>query len=87
MPYIEQGIRASLDDGRKAQKGGELNYQISKLLNDFCAMKGLSYTTVNEAVGALECAKLEFYRKVAAEYEDKKEIENGTVWNYKSLPA
>ncbi len=80
MPYIEQGIRASLDDGRKATKGGELNYQFSKLLNDFVAMKGLSYATINEAIGALESAKLEFYRRVAGPYEDKKIIENGEVY-------
>lgn len=87
MPYLEKGIRASLDDGRKATKGGELNYQISTLLNDFCAMKGLSYATVNEAIGALECAKLEFYRRIAAPYEDQKIGENGDVYVFKSTGA
>lgn len=80
MPYLEQGVRASLNDGRKAQKGGELNYQISKLLNDFVAMKQLNYATINEAVGALECAKLEFYRRVAADYENLKATQNGEVF-------
>ncbi len=83
MPYLESGIRESLDGGRKALKGGELNYQISTLLNSFVAMKGLSYATINEAMGALSCAQAEFYRKVAADYEDLKEVHNGTVWNYK----
>ena len=81
MPYLEQGIRASLDDGRKPLIGGELNYLISKMLNDFVAMKGISYATVNEAMGAIESAKLEFYRRVAAPYEDKKIIANGEVYN------
>jgi len=72
MPYLNSGIKESLDQGRKALIGGELNYQVSKLLNDFVSMKGLSYATINEAIGAIEAAKLEFYRKVAAEYEDKK---------------
>ena len=27
----------------------------------------------------LECCKLEYYRKVAAPYEDQKEFENGAV--------
>lgn len=80
MPYLEAGIRASLNEGRKATKGGELNYQISKLLNDFVVMKGLSYATINEAMGALESAKLEFYRRVAGPYENKKIIENGEVY-------
>ena len=84
MPYLEMGIRASLDDGRKATKGGELNYQISKLLNDFVAMKGLSYATINEAIGAVECAKAEFYARVARPYEELKAKTNGEV--YTCLP-
>lgn len=80
MPYLDKGVRASLDDGRKAQKGGELNYQISRLLNDFVSMKGLSYATVNEAMGALECAKQEFYARVARPYESLKAIQNGEVY-------
>jgi len=80
MPYLEQGIRESLDQGRKPTKGGELNYLISKMLNDFVAMKGLSYNTINEAMGAVDSAKLEFYRRVAGPYEDKKAIMNGEVF-------
>ena len=80
MPYLEQGIRASLESGRKALKGGELNYQISKLLNDFVQMKTISYATINEAMGAIESAKLEFYRRVAAPYEKLKAIQNGEVY-------
>ena len=80
MPYLDAGIRASLNDGRKATKGGELNYQISQLLNDFVAMKGLSYATINEVVGAVESAKLEFYRRVAAPYETLKACQNGEVF-------
>lgn len=80
MPYLTQAERASIDDGRKALKGGDLNYQFSKLVNDFLAMKGLSYSAINEAVGALECAKLELYRRIASPYEDKKAIANGEVY-------
>ena len=80
MPYLNKAIRSSLDDGRKAQKGGELNYQVSKLLNDFVMMKGLSYATCNEAIGALECAKLEFYRAVIGPYEELKAKQNGEVY-------
>ena len=87
MPYIEHGIRESLNGGRKATKGGELNYQVSKLLNDFVAMKGLSYATINEAIGALECAKLEFYRRVAVPYENKKAIANGEVYVFQKMEA
>ncbi len=80
MPYLEAGIRASLLDGRKAQKGGELNYLISCLLNDFVQMKGLSYATINEAIGAVECAKQEFYSRIATPYESLKAKQNGEVY-------
>jgi len=60
--------------------GGELNYQFSKLVNDFIANRGLSYSVINELIGALECAKLEVYRRVAAPYEDKKALANGEVY-------
>jgi len=80
MPYLNLAERASLDDGRKALNGGDLNYQFSRLVNDFLAMKGLSYSAINEAIGALECAKLELYRRIAAPYEDKKAIANGEVF-------
>jgi len=34
-----------------------------------------------DAIGALECAKLELYRRVAAPYEDTKIAENGDVYD------
>lgn len=83
MPYLDKGVRASLEQGRKPTTGGELNYLISSMLSDFMAMKGLSYAAINEAMGALACAQAEFYQKVARGYEDQKEVQNGTVWNYK----
>lgn len=80
MPYIDLHTRGNLDDGQKALKPGELNYQVSKLCNDYIAMRGLSYTVLNELVGVLECAKLELYRRIAVPYEDKKLGENGEVY-------
>lgn len=87
MPYLEKGIRESLDQGRKALKGGEINYQVSKLANDFLAMKGLSYATINELIGALECAKLELYAIVARPYEDQKARSNGEVYVFSKESA
>ncbi len=80
MPYLESGVRASLAEGRVPTKGGELNYLITKLVDSFLMGKGLSYASINEAMGALECAKLELYRRIAAPYEDKKVIENGDAY-------
>jgi hypothetical protein len=80
MPYVEKGVRASLEDGRKPTKPGELNYLVTKLVDSFLMMSGVSYTSINAAIGVLECAKLELYRKIAAPYENKKAAENGEVY-------
>jgi hypothetical protein len=39
------------------------------------------YAHLNEAVGVLECAKLELYRRIAAPYEDDKRSETGDVYD------
>jgi hypothetical protein len=81
VPYLNQAIRSSLEAGRKPTIGGELNFLISSLLNQFIKDKGLTYANINEAVGALECAKIEFYRRVAAHYEDNTIVSNGEVYD------
>lgn len=80
MPYLEKGVRASLEDGRVPGEAGELNYLVTKLCDAFLMKTGLSYRNINQAIGALECAKLELYRRVASPYEDKKLIANGEVY-------
>ena len=80
MPYIEQGVRASLKEGRTPKKPGELNYLMSQLIKSFIVENGLSYTSLNVVIGVLHCLSMEVYRKLAAPYEDEKEIEHGSVW-------
>jgi hypothetical protein len=80
MPYIEQGVRASLADGRVPTKAGELNYSMSQLIKGFIAMNGLSYTTLNAVAGVLSCLSMEVYRRITARYEDDKMSENGDVF-------
>jgi len=55
---------------------GELNYVVTKILKQVYPLR---YFHINKAIGVLECAKLEFYRRVAAPYEDKKMKESGDV--------
>lgn len=91
MPYIIEDKRRHLDphidsllnalrelesDDPTNVHCGNLNYVITRLLT---VSYGQRYAEINEAVGVLECAKLEFYRKFAAPYEDQKEFENGPV--------
>lgn len=85
MPYIPQEDRRGLDpDIHSALKAGELNFQITSLVHSYLERKGITYTTLNEVVGVLECAKLELYRRLAAPYEDQKVRENGDVLPFNS---
>jgi len=82
MPYIESDDRGFLHTHPNcADSTGELNYVITRLLDSWLDERGVSYTHINAAIGVLECAKLELYRRVAAPYEDTKKEENGDVYS------
>lgn len=81
MPYIQKVNRPYLDDGSELPSTpGELNYLITKLIINYVNLNECTYQTINDVVGALEGAKLEFYRRVAAPYEDEKIQQNGDVY-------
>ena len=82
MPYIKQERRDTyrVFEGTQFQGPGDLNYVFTKVLNAYVEQYGLKYQVINDVVGALEGAKLEFYRRVAAPYEDGKIKENGDVY-------
>ncbi len=89
MPYILKEKRTTLDPAirqladafiKLADDGnfaGNLNYTITKLL--FTLYPEPNYQRFNDMVGALECCKLELYRKKVSPYEDLKEQENGPL--------
>ncbi|MEJ2696961.1 MAG: hypothetical protein P8013_09970 [Candidatus Sulfobium sp.] len=82
MPYIEIDARKRLESGNRPQTAGELNYLITKLVDDYLLEKGeIRYGHLNEAIGVLECAKLELYRRIAAPYEDRKLLQAGDVYH------
>jgi hypothetical protein len=73
MPYITQARRDNLDPlGPFADNPGELNYQITRICIRYIEAQGLRYAHINDVLGALEGAKLEFYRRVAVPYENTK---------------
>lgn len=81
MPYINSQRRKELMvDQRGPQTPGELNYILTRFIIGYVMDKGLNYQTVNDVIGALEGAKLEFYRRQVAQYEDTKIKENGDVY-------
>jgi hypothetical protein len=82
MPYIRQDLREQLNDdtARMPVTPGELNFVITTIINGYRHTNGLSYQTINDIIGALEGAKMEFYRRVAVPYENAKMAENGDVY-------
>jgi hypothetical protein len=80
MPYIHDKLRDELAEGRQSITPGELNYQFSTMADRYITRRGLSYTAINEVIGALECAKLELYRRIVAPLEERKRSENGDVY-------
>lgn len=83
MPYIAAKDRKRVDRlyaSGLPETAGELNYAITCLLRDYFTSNGGRYQQINDCLGALEGAKLEFYRRVAAPYEDTKIKENGDVY-------
>jgi Domain of unknown function (DUF6899) len=82
MPYIDEHLRKALEPHSTVAAGnpGELNYQITCLVEDYRFKRADSYATFNDIIGALEAAKLEFYSRIVTPYEDRKCQENGDVY-------
>lgn len=86
MPYIDNNKREEIDPLLEQLRDilgsmGDLNYTITRLCDAYLTTEeGIRYSRLNDLVGALECAKLELYRRVAAPYEDKKAKENGDAY-------
>lgn len=73
MPYIKKINRPSLDDHTRTPfNAGDLNYCITRLCDDYLLNMGKTYANINEVVGVLECAKLEFARRILFPYEEEK---------------
>lgn len=95
MPYIKADEREAFEPVfqafRDAVAGGmtpgHLNYAITRLVHTYLDVElgdgqwqpGWNYAMLNEVIGVLECAKLEFYRHIVGPYEDIKIRENGDV--------
>jgi hypothetical protein len=80
MPYITEEARQSDHMLQyEPRNAGELNFLITTFIRDYYNNKPC-YQSINDIVGALEGAKLEFYRRIAAPYENNKMFENGDVY-------
>ena len=87
MPYIPDDQRDELDDVKRLPRTpGELGYLIAAEISSYLSGKrldkgsALRFSDYNEVLGVLESAKLEYYRRVIAPYEDGKLKVNGDVF-------
>lgn len=80
MPYIKPMDRKRATTTPSTV--GDLNYAISRLCLDWLQLQGdsYSYAALNSVVGVLECAKLEFSRRVLFPYEDAAKERNGDIY-------
>ena len=84
MPYILKEGRKSFDPfleeiGPHTIAAGDLNYCITHLCHSYLKAHGKSYSVMNDIIGVLEAAKMEFNRRIVAPYEDIKIVENGDM--------
>ena len=79
MPYIDK-TRAMEFFVPTAKTEGELNYIVTQAVLNYLARTERKYADYNAAVGALECAKIELYRRLIIPYEQKKMSLNGDVY-------
>jgi len=84
MPYIKPEERPKFKKGLdnlmpNIENAGQLNYVLTNLFLGYLKHNGKNYQNINDIVGALTCAKDEFYRTIVGPYENTKIIENGDV--------
>lgn len=81
MPYITIDRQRAIESGEDYPRTpGELNYLITRNCLDYLEELPPGYAAFNTVMGVLESAKLEFYRRMVAAYEDLKIKENGDVY-------
>jgi hypothetical protein len=92
MPYIPKENREKVEKVLESFKEllsssslgpGDMNYIITSMFDSY--IKELNYSNINQAIGIIECVKLEFYRRIASIYEDVKLEENGDVYKPRTL--
>jgi len=75
MPYIKEERRQDFPETT-----GDLTYKLCRQLVTYYTIYGNKFDVYSRCIAALECAKLEFYRRMMAPYEDEKMKENGDAF-------
>ena len=83
MPYIKEHDRRMfhkqiINIVETIDEPGELCYCIYTILKELTD-RNRKFKTIASIIGEVECAKLEYYRRIASPYEDIKFEENGDI--------
>ena len=82
MPYIEDKQKMEILNGlHSPDNAGELTWLLTYHAVQFLKKHGKTFLTICIIMGAFLCAALEFYRRVAAKYEETKIQSNGDVYS------
>jgi hypothetical protein len=85
MPYIAPENRQDFEAIKETleiypiESAGEIQYLIALIIKEFMKGKPKRYATMNDVMGALNGANLEFYRRHVAPYEDECIERNGDI--------
>lgn len=89
MPYITHELRDEIRPDLEPLLAlvrcgitdvGVLNYILTMIANEYWLNNGQNYRAINNVIGAFECAKHEFTRRVVVPYEERKRKNNGDVY-------
>jgi hypothetical protein len=84
MPYLSEAHKSDVKNG-EIFTPGDLNYAIQRAIASYLQQAPISYASLNSVIGALEAAKLEFYRRIVVPYENMKIGENGDLEEFDKL--
>lgn len=86
MPYLRQEAKDYFEkllielNHSSISNPGELNYLFTEIIKQYMENHTKNYQMLNDVVGALDCCKSEFKRRVVDPYEDTKIKLNGDVY-------
>lgn len=80
MPYLKNDAKDNLLDHPYPTSAGELNFLLTTMCRRYFNKSARNYEALNAIIGALECCKQEYYRRICVPYEQTKIDTNGDVF-------
>lgn len=84
MPYVTNHEKLRLE-AHDPETPGQLTYVLQQALAQYIKTQGLSYATLAECLGSLDGAGDDLKRRVLRPYEERKQRENGDVWDSQTV--